>query len=86
MNNNFKPLIGTVHDFLGSKGRFIHTSTVTGSDSCYGKNYAYPRVHLVVIIKVVDVDVVMVIIIVTIVMIKLLYMYIIIRTSDIMDN
>ena len=26
------------HDFLSSKVRFIHTSTVTGSDSCSGKN------------------------------------------------
>ena len=31
----------TLHDFLSSKGRFIHMSTVTGSDSCSGKNYAY---------------------------------------------
>ena len=26
-----------VYDFLGSQVRFIHTSTVTGSDSCPGK-------------------------------------------------
>ena len=31
----------TLHDFLNSKVRFIHASTVTGSDSCSGKNYAY---------------------------------------------
>ena len=31
----------TLHDFLSSKIRFIHTSTVTGSHSCSGKNYAY---------------------------------------------
>ena len=31
----------TLHDFLNSKIRCIHTSTVTGSHSCSGKNYAY---------------------------------------------
>ena len=31
----------TLHDFLSSKVRFIHTSTVTGSESCFGKSYAY---------------------------------------------
>ena len=31
----------TLHDFLSNKVRFIHTSTVTGLDSCPGKNYAY---------------------------------------------
>ena len=31
----------TLHDFLSSKVGFIHTRTVTGSDSCTGKNYAY---------------------------------------------
>ena len=31
----------TLHDFLSCKIRFIHTSTVTGSHSCSGKNYAY---------------------------------------------
>ena len=31
----------TLHDFLSSKVRFIDTSTVTGSHSCSGKNYAY---------------------------------------------
>ena len=31
----------TLYDFLTSKIRFIHTSTVTGSHSCSGKNYAY---------------------------------------------
>ena len=34
-------VICTLHAFLSSKVRFIHTSTVTGSDSCPGKNYAY---------------------------------------------
>ena len=38
----------TLHDFLSSKARFIHTSTVTGSHSCSGKNTRTPRVHLVV--------------------------------------
>ena len=28
-------------DFLSSKVKFIHTSTVTRSHSCYGKNCAY---------------------------------------------
>ena len=31
----------TLHDFLSRKARFIHKSTVTGSDSCSGKKYAY---------------------------------------------
>ena len=31
----------TLHTFLSSKVRFIQTSTVTGSDSVSGKNYAY---------------------------------------------
>ena len=31
----------TLHDFLSSKVRFIHTSTVTGSHSCSGEKYAY---------------------------------------------
>ena len=32
----------SLHDFLSSKIRFIHTSTyVTGSHSCSGKKYAY---------------------------------------------
>ena len=31
----------TLHNFLSSKVRFIHTSTVTRSDSCSGKNYDY---------------------------------------------
>ena len=31
----------TLYDFLSSKVRFIHASTVTRSHSCYGKNYAY---------------------------------------------
>ena len=30
-----------LHDFLSSKVRFIHLSTITGSHSCFGKNYAY---------------------------------------------
>ena len=30
-----------LHDFLSSQVRFIHTSTVAGSDSCSGKKYAY---------------------------------------------
>ena len=30
-----------VHDFLRIKVRFIHTSTVTGSHSCFRKKYAY---------------------------------------------
>ena len=30
----------TLHDYLSSKVRFIHTSTVTGSNSCYAY-YAY---------------------------------------------
>ena len=30
-----------LHDFLSSKVRFIHTSTVTGLHSCSGINYAY---------------------------------------------
>ena len=31
----------TLHDFSSGKVRFIYTSTVTRSHSCYGKNYAY---------------------------------------------
>ena len=31
----------TLHDFLSTKVRFHHASTVTRSDSCYGKNYAH---------------------------------------------
>ena len=31
----------TLHDFHSSKVRFIHTSTVTGSNSCSEKNYEY---------------------------------------------
>ena len=31
----------TLHDFLSSKVKFFYTSTVTGLDSCSGKNYAY---------------------------------------------
>ena len=36
-----------LHDFLSSKVRFIHTSTVTGSHSCSGKTMRTSRVHLV---------------------------------------
>ena len=36
--------------FFSSKIRIIHTSTVTGSDSCSGKNTCTLRVHLVIII------------------------------------
>ena len=35
------PLICASYNFLCSKVRFIHTSTVTASHSCPGKNYAY---------------------------------------------
>ena len=31
----------TLHDFLSSKVRFIHTSTVTRQHSCPGKKYSY---------------------------------------------
>ena len=31
----------TLHDFFSSKVKFIYTSTVTRSHSCYGKKYAY---------------------------------------------
>ena len=34
-------VMSTLHDFLSSKVRFIHTITVTGSDYCSGKNYPY---------------------------------------------
>ena len=37
----FQTLMFTLHEFLSSKIRFIHTSTVTESHSCSGKNYAY---------------------------------------------
>ena len=37
----------TLHDFLGSKVRFIHTSTVIRQHSCPGKNTPTSRVHLV---------------------------------------
>ena len=38
----------TLHDFLSSKVRFIHTCIDTGSHSCSGKkNTRTPRVHLV---------------------------------------
>ena len=38
----------TLHDFLSSKIRFIHTSTVTESHSSSGKTTRTPRVHLVI--------------------------------------
>ena len=34
----------TILSVPSSKVRFIYTSTVTGSDSCSGKNYAYALV------------------------------------------
>ena len=37
----------TLHDFLSSKVRFIHTSTVTRSYSCSGKTMRTTRVYLV---------------------------------------
>ena len=39
--------ICTQHDFLCSKVRFIHTSTVTELHSCSEKNTRTPRVHFV---------------------------------------
>ena len=41
MNNNFKHCHVYKIRFPSSKVRFIHTSTVTGSHFCSGKNYAY---------------------------------------------
>ena len=41
MSNNFVHCHVHTTDFLSSKVKFIHTSTVTGSHSCYGKIYAY---------------------------------------------
>ena len=48
MNNNFKHChMCTLHDFLSSKVRFIHTSTATRSQSCPGKKTTRKlRVHL----------------------------------------
>ena len=40
----------TLHDILSNKIRFIHTSTVTGSQYCSGKTTRMPRVHLVYIV------------------------------------
>ena len=40
-------VVVTLHDFLSSKVRFIHTSTVTGLHSCSGKKL---RVHLAYIL------------------------------------
>ena len=40
----------TLNDFLSIKVRFIHTSTVTGSDSFSGKNTRTPRVRLAYIL------------------------------------
>ena len=37
--NNFK--LCALLDFLSNNIRFTHTSTVTRSNSCSGKNYAY---------------------------------------------
>ena len=36
----FQTMSCTLHDFLSSKIRFIHTTIVPGSHSCSGKNYA----------------------------------------------
>ena len=41
MSNNFEHCHVHTTDFLSIKVKFIHTSTVTRSHSCYGKNYAY---------------------------------------------
>ena len=49
MSNNFEHCHVYTTDFLSSKIKFIHTSTVTRSHSCYGKNYKTtrtPRVRL----------------------------------------
>ena len=47
MNNNFKnTVMCTLHDFLRSKVRFIHTSTVTGSDSCSQKKMRVLLVYI----------------------------------------
>ena len=41
-SNNFDHChMRTLHDFSSGKVRFIYTSTVTRSHSCYGKKYAY---------------------------------------------
>ena len=47
-------ILSCVHytDFLSSKVKFIHTSTVTRSHSCYGKIRRTPRVHLVYILAI----------------------------------
>ena len=41
MSNNFEHYHVHTTDFFSSKVKFIHTSTVTRSHSCYRKNYAY---------------------------------------------
>ena len=47
MSNNFEHCHVHTTDFLSSKVKFIHTSTVTRSHSCYEKTTRTPRVHLV---------------------------------------
>ena len=41
MSNNFEHCHVYTTDFLSSKVKFIHTSTVTRLHSCYEKSYAY---------------------------------------------
>ena len=41
------PILCTLQDFLSSKVRFIHTSTVTRLHSCTEKNTRALRIHLV---------------------------------------
>ena len=40
-------VVCTLHNFLWSKARFMHTNTVTGSHSCADKTTHTPCVHLV---------------------------------------
>ena len=40
-SNNFEHCHVYTTRFFSSKVKFIYTSTVTRSHSCYGKNYAY---------------------------------------------
>ena len=48
MSNNFEHCHVHTTDFLSSKAKFIHTSTVARSHSCYGKKTTRtPPVHLV---------------------------------------
>ena len=49
MSNNLNTLMCTLHNFFSNKDRFIHTSTVTISHSCSGKNTRTSCVHLVFI-------------------------------------